>query len=68
MRCRQLLQPPVASSQAVAPVTGEAEATAAALPRTEVCPVCQTGRMLVVETLFPHRAVWDVGIPVFDTS
>jgi hypothetical protein len=67
-RCRQLLQPPVASSPAGAPVIGEAGAAAAALPRPEVCPVCQTGRRRVVETLFPHRAVWDVGIPVFDTS
>lgn len=69
MRCRQLLQSPMASSHAGAPGTGEAEAAAAAaLPRTEVCPVCQTGRMLVVETLFRHRAVWDVGIPMFDIS
>jgi Putative transposase len=67
-RCRQLLQPLVASSHASAPVRGEAGAAAAALPRTAVCPVCQIGRMLVVETLFPHRAVWDVGLPVFDTS
>ena len=67
-RCRQVWQTSVASSPAVAPVIGEAGAAAAVLPRPEVCPVCQTGRMQVVETLFPHRAVWDVGIPVFDTS
>jgi Putative transposase len=45
-----------------------AEATAAALPSAEICPVCQTGRMLVIETLFPHWAVWDPRIPVLDTS
>jgi hypothetical protein len=67
-RCRQLLQTSVASSPAVAPVISEAGAAAAVLLRTEVCPVCQTGRRRVVETLFPHRAVWDVSIPVFDTS
>jgi hypothetical protein len=53
----------VVSSHAVAPMRGEAGAAAAALPRTEVCPVCQTGRMLVVETLFPPRAVWTWAYP-----
>ena len=67
-RCRQLLQPSVASSHVVAPVTGDAGAAVAALPRAEVCPICQTGRMLVVETLFVHRGVWDLGVPVLDTS
>ena len=67
-RCRQLLQPSGASSHAVAPATGDAGTAAAVLPRAEVCPVCQTGRMLVVETLFVHRAVWDLGVPILDTS
>ena len=67
-RWRQLLSPSAASLLVVAPVTGDAEAAATALPRAEGCPVCQTGRMRVVETLFVHRAVWDLGVPVFDTS
>jgi len=67
-RCRQLLQPSAAASPVGIPIISDAGATTAALPRAEVCPVCQTGRMLVVETLFPHRAVWDLGMPVLDTS
>ena len=67
-RCRQLLLPSAVSLLVVAPVTGAAEAAAMALPRAEVCPVCQTGRMLVVETLFPLRAVWDLEVPLVDTS
>jgi hypothetical protein len=67
-RCRQLLQPSAAASPVGIPLISAAGATTAALPRAEGCPVCQPGRMLVGETLFPHRAVWDLGRPVLDTS
>ena len=67
-RCRQLLPPSATSSDVVAPVTGDTGATAVAFPGVDVCPVCQTGRLLVVETYFSHRAVWDPGVPVVDTS
>src|SRR5712691_3502953 len=66
--CRQLRRPSAALSPVVTPVTGDAEAATAAPPRAEVCPVCQTGRLLGVETLLPHRAVWDVGVPLVDTA
>jgi hypothetical protein len=67
-RCRQLLQPSAGSGHVVTAALFHEEATAAALPKAEGCPVCHTGRMLVVETRFPHRVVWDLDVPVFDTS
>jgi hypothetical protein len=68
--CRQLLRPTVAScTPATQPfvILGDHTPTP---PSAPVCPRCQTGRMLVVETLFPHRVVWDLAgpLPRFDTS
>jgi hypothetical protein len=69
-RCRQLLRPSVGAclsiTQALVPIGDSTPTT----PRAEVCPVCQTGRMLVVEMVFPHRAVWDLSPPLLrcDTS
>jgi hypothetical protein len=69
-RCRQLLSPSAASLLVVAPVTGDAEAAATALPRAEVCPVCQTGRMQLVQTVYRWAAAWNLSVPVpgCDTS
>jgi len=35
-----------------------------------VCPVCQHGRMQLVQTLYRQPAVWDLAVPVpgLDTS
>jgi Putative transposase/Transposase zinc-binding domain len=46
---------------------------APALPGAEpggVCPVCQHGRMQLVQTLYRQPAVWDLGVPIphLDTS
>jgi Putative transposase/Transposase zinc-binding domain len=68
--CRQLLRQPVGLGLSAAPVLSPGGDDAPAAPSSAVCPVCQTGRMLVVETLFPLRAVWDLSTPLLrcDTS
>lgn len=68
--CRQLLRPAAASR----PLTVEAFVTPEDNGPTpagmKVCPICQIGRLLVIETLFPSRGAWDMAVPLppFDTS
>lgn len=69
--CRQLLRRPVASCPPATQTCSAPQGEDAPPPRSaEVCPRCQTGRMLVVETFFPHRIVGDLTVPLprFDTS
>jgi hypothetical protein len=69
-QCRQLLQHPLGPcltiAQGLGPVGDDVPTTSSA----KDCPVCQTGRMLVVERVFPQRAVWELSPPLLrcDTS
>jgi len=67
-QCRTLLghAPPLRPPAAVDPKAPE-------LPGAEpggVCPVCQHGRMQLVQTLYRQPAVWDLAVPMprLDTS
>ena len=68
--CRQLLRPPVASCPPATQTFIIPEDPTPTPPRSEVCPICQTGHMLVVATLLPRRGACDllVPLPLFDTS
>jgi len=68
--CRQLLRPTVALCTPATQMFVTLGDHTPPPPSAEVCPRCQTGRMLVVETLFPHRVVRDLAVPLprFDTS
>ena len=68
-QCRTLLAhapPPLVKQEAVASQPPEG---AAGEPGS-VCPVCQHGRMQLVQTVYRQAAVWDlsVPVPVYDTS
>jgi hypothetical protein len=67
-RCRQLLQPSAVSSAPEEHVTANEKVAASPDRGAPVCPLCTTGRMLVVETLFPRRVGWGACVPVCDTS
>jgi hypothetical protein len=68
-QCRTLLghaPPPLVQQEAVASKPPEG---AAGEPGS-VCPVCQHGRMQLVQTVYRQAAAWDlsVPVPVCDTS
>jgi len=68
-QCRALLghaTPPQVHDEAV---NGDAPAVAAQEPGAR-CPVCQHGRMQLVQTLYRQPAAWDLAVPMphLDTS
>ncbi len=69
-QCRTVLQLAVRSAQAAVLVHATDTAEVAHESREPVCPVCHIGTLRVIETLFAHRAAWDLlrPAPVFDTS
>ena len=69
VQCRALLghaTPPQGRDEAA---NGEATAVSAQEPGAQ-CPVCQHGRMQLVQTLYRQPAAWDlsVSVPRLDTS
>ena len=67
--CRTLLRTPASRLAEPEVVTPDADEASPADP-IAVCPVCQQGRMQLVDTLFTHRVAWDLShpMPAFDTS
>ena len=67
--CRTLLRTPASRLAEPEVVTPDAAEASPADP-IAVCPVCQQGRMQLVDTLLTHRVAWDLShpMPAFDTS
>jgi Putative transposase/Transposase zinc-binding domain len=72
--CRSLLGPPAVPTAACEMSANEDTATTStsqtAIEPGARCPVCQQGRMALIETFHRHRAAWDLAVPApdLDTS
>ena len=73
-QCRTLLGQPTDATQASQTADNETvvdtEPTPVSIQPGDPCPVCQNGRMELVEIYYRHPAVWDLSItaPDLDTS